>query len=106
MFTVVVNLCHVYHGPALAFISNLNIITRELCQYEDPKSANGGGQVVEECRLCWDDKLPIGLETNWKNITRELVMPEPVQFPRGTKDVFISRRLIINFLSEYSSCVT
>ena len=71
-------------GLFCAHIITLKIMMRELCQYEEPKSANGGGD-VEECRLGWDDRLPIGLETKWKKVTKELVMAESVQFPRGTK---------------------
>ena len=40
---------------------------------------------MEECKLGWDDRLPIGLETKRKKVTKELVMAESVQFLRGTK---------------------
>ena len=71
-------------GLLCAHIITLKIMMRELCQYEEPGSANGGGD-AQECRLGWDDRLTTGLETKWKKATKELVMAESVRFPRGIK---------------------
>ena len=72
-----------------------------MCQYEEPKSTNWGVE-ADDCKLGWDDRLPFSLEVKWKEVTKQLVMSEPVHFPRGTKPANARGRLEIIAFWDWS----